>query len=136
MKILGLDNKEYKWNLSSAKRKDKDKSNLHKAAREIIKEIFPYDIVHEEVSLPGTKTNKRKSLLYADFFIPCRMLLIEVNGEQHTKFVPFFHSDKYSYYKSIARDSDKKEWCRLNNITLIELAYNEKDQWKDQILMR
>ena len=77
---------------------------------------------------------QRSSLHRADLFIPNRSLLIEVHGEQHYKFNKFFYKDKLSFYRAKARDSEKKEWCSLNDITLIEFNYNEDvDDWRRKI---
>lgn len=133
MKVKGLDNKEYKWSYSSANTK---KSNLHDLAKQILKEIFPYDVIYEDITLPGSKTNIRKTLLYADFFVPHRNLIVEVNGEQHSKHIGFFHQSKYDYLKAKARDRDKINWCELNGITLVVLEFNEKDEWKKQLMER
>ena len=116
---------------------DTDKrSSLHLKAKGLLLEKYPYDIIVEEVSLPGTKTDNRKSTLRADFFIPMRGIVVEVHGEQHTKFNSFFFSSKIEFYKAKARDRDKKTWCELNGFTLIELFHNETlEQWKEKIWM-
>jgi hypothetical protein len=31
------------------------------------------------------------------------------------------------------RDKDKREWCELNEITLVELPYDEEEKWKSLI---
>lgn len=134
--IRGLDDRDYKWNISSASRSDAHKSGLHKQAREVIKEIFPYDAIHEEVTLPGSNTKSRKTLLHADFFLPARRLMIEVNGEQHSEHIPFFHRTKHTFFKATLRDRDKLNWCMLNDIQLISLEYNETEKWKEQIQNR
>lgn len=136
MKIIGLDDKEYSWNLSSASKSDASRSKLHIRARDLLKDIFPYDVIHEEVTLPGSKSKIRKTLLYADFFLPARKLIIEVNGQQHSEHVKFFHDTKHDFYKAKLRDRDKQNWCELNNIALIQLEYNEIDNWKEQIECR
>jgi very-short-patch-repair endonuclease len=81
----------------------------------------------EEVPLPGTK-------LYFDFLVPSANLAVEVQGEQHYKFNSFFHKHKAGLLASKSRDRQKREWCELNGITLLEFPYNESDeQWKLRI---
>jgi very-short-patch-repair endonuclease len=133
MKVLGLDNKEYKWSFSSA---NTQKSNLHSAARQLLKELFPFDKIYEDITIPGSKTGIRKTLLYADFFLPNRNLMVEVNGEQHSKHIPFFHETTYDFLKARSRDRDKINWCELNNITLVILEFNEQEKWKNQLMER
>jgi hypothetical protein len=137
MKLLGLDGKEHKLTFhtkTSAGKNDQNRSKLHLKAREILTNIFPFDIIHEEVTLPGTKTSTGGSLLYADFFIPSRNLIVEVNGEQHDKHIRFFHKNKLDFYKAQARDRKKKEWCELNDITIVYLNHNEsEEEWMAKI---
>ena len=134
MKITGLDGKEYKWNPSSKESSSSKRSNLHKNAKELLDILFPYDRILEEVSLVGTNNGIRRGVLRADFFIPNRNLMVEVHGEQHFKFNKFFFKDKLSFFKAQARDRDKKEWCNLNEIRLVEFNYDEDwDDWRRKI---
>lgn len=134
MRILGLDGKEYSW-IPSNNIVDTDKrSDLHKEAQKLLKEKYPHDRILEELVLPGTKTENRKSVLKADFFIPVRNLIVEVHGSQHVEFNNFFFKNKMEFFKAQARDKDKKKWCELNEFTLIELFYNESiDEWRNKI---
>lgn len=134
MKVIGLDGKEHIWSLKSSELGDGNRSKLHLRARELVKEVFPFDKIYEDVTLPGSKTFRRKSLLYADIFIPARKIIIEVNGEQHTNHIPFFHKTKHEFLKAVFRDKDKVEWCDRNNIALVVFNYDEdNDTWR-QIL--
>ncbi len=54
-----------------------------------------------------------------DFFLPQRMLAIEVQGEQHFQMNPFFHKSEADFQKQLNRDSQKEFFCELNNIELI-----------------
>ena len=133
MNVAGLDGKTWKWNpsRSQASVDEKNRSSLHKKARKLLKDIYHYDRILEEVTLPGTKTGSRKTLLYADLYVPNRDLIVEVHGEQHFKFNSFFHKDKMAFFKAKGRDNDKKAWCDLNHIRLIVLNYNEsEDEWR------
>ena len=121
MKIVGLDGKEYSWNPSGSQSKASSRSSLHLKARKLLAEIFPYDRILEELSLAGSRTSRRRGTLRADFFIPNRRMLVEVHGEQHFKFNTFFFKDK-------------REWCDINDIQLIEFNYNEDvDEWRRKI---
>jgi len=136
MNITGLDGKDYSWNpgANQAKASEQFKSSIHKKAKILLDNLFPYDRILEEVSLPGTKTQFRRGMLRADFFIPNRDLVVEVHGEQHYKFNSFFYKDKLNFYRAKVRDVDKKEWCELNNIRLVALDYNEDtDEWRRKI---
>jgi hypothetical protein len=131
MKVFGLDRKTYTLQL---KNKIRGKcSDLHLRARKLLKQIFPVEMIFEEVTLPGSKTQSN-DLLYVDFLLPSKSLAFEVQGQQHSEYVPFFHENKQGFGKAKVRDSYKREWCELNNILLIELGYNEPDeQWRLKI---
>lgn len=132
MKIKGLDGKEYSWNLKGYEPSNNDlikRSDYHLRARELLKNLFPLDKRLEEIPLPGTKG------LTADFFIPTRNLLVEVQGEQHYKFIMHFHNNKLGFMQSLKRDNQKKEWCFINSVRLVELPFNEtENEWKKRII--
>jgi len=129
MKVIGLDGREYVWAIHQHAVNNRKSSKLHQHARDILKEIFPFEQILEEVKLPGSSSPP----LWADFFIPGPRLIIEVHGEQHYKFNNFHFKNKMEFFKAKARDNKKIEWCELNDIEVISLSYKEKDQWKKQI---
>jgi len=133
--VVGFDGRDHKFNYTKNKsRKSRsNKSSYHIEARKLLSDYFSYCSVYEEVTLPGSKKPSRKSFLYADFFIPEAMLIVEVHGEQHYAFSSFFHKSKYDFFKSKKRDKDKIAWCELNNIEIVVLPYNERDKWKQMI---
>ncbi len=135
MKFLGFDGRYHSVQVSDYIVYDNDtrkKSELHLRARALVKKSFPCETILEEVTLPGSKRNG--SVLYADFLIPGCSVMIEVQGEQHSKFIPFFHGNADGFKNSKKRDMDKREWCELNNITLIELPFGETDeQWTTRL---
>lgn len=131
-RVTGLDGKEYKFNFTKYRNRKfrNNKSSYHLQARDIIKEIWPTSSLYEEITLPGSKRLGRGSLLYADFFLPELMLVVEVHGKQHYEYSPFFHKDKMDFALAKQRDRDKIEWCGLNDIKVAVLPYNEREQWK------
>ena len=134
MNIVGLDGKNYNWNPTVGQADTNKRSSLHIKARDLLNSLYPHDRVLEEVSLPGSKNMHRKSTLRLDLFLPNRNLAVEVHGEQHHKFNSFFFKNKLAFYKAKARDSDKRHWCELNSIMLIELNYNEDtDEWRRKV---
>ena len=134
-RVVGFDDKEHKFNYAKNRVRKflKNKSSLHVLARELIEELFPGLSVYEEVTLPGSKKLGRSSLLYADFFIPDSMLVIEVHGRQHYEYCSFFHKDKIDFINAKKRDADKIEWCEMNDINIAVLPFNEKYKWKNLI---
>ena len=131
MKVLGFDGRQYPFPPSGKMPNDNDsrkRSSLHLRAREILRKMYPTERVLEEVVLPGTKG------LSADFYLPYRKMVVECHGEQHYNFVRHFHGSKLNFLRSKRNDARKEEWCVLNNISLIELPYNEdKNEWEARL---
>lgn len=137
MKVIGINGKEYVWNLSKYDvfyDDTKKRSKYHIRARQILKEIFNSYRILEEVKLPGSTAPNKRSVLYLDFYIPSIKFAVEVHGQQHYEFNPFFHKSKADFVLSKARDEDKIDWCKLNNITITILKYSESDdEWRQRI---
>lgn len=132
MNVIDLDGNYHKWSLTGhiAKGSLNNKSQFHIKARLLIKKCFPTLQILEEVSIPLRKSET----LYLDFYIPLIKTCIEVHGEQHFSYTPFYHGSRLGFIKHQKRDSDKKLWCMNNNIKLIELAYNEDESiWLEKI---
>ena len=133
MLVKTLDGKEYKWTLLGHNILDnRPRSDYHKIARQLILEIYNLVLVLEEVDFkPNSSTT-----LYLDFYIPTYKICIEVHGEQHYKFTPFFHKTKLDFLKAQKNDRVKKDWCELNGITYIELPFNEQETWKTRLTLK
>lgn len=126
MKVIGLNNKEYKLNLKESN--GRSCSNGHKLARLLLKEVYPYDKVYEEVFLDGSNT-----ALYLDFFIPSRKLAIEVQGAQHRKPSKFLNGGTTGFKKQLIRDDKKQQWCELNNFILVKLDDDRTTEWESAL---
>lgn len=137
MKILGLNGREYVWNLSKydvLKNDKRKRSKHHIRARKLLSDIYNSYRILEEVKLPGSTALHRRSVLYLDFYIPNIRKAFEVHGRQHYEFTPFFHKSKAEFLRAKARDEDKIDWCILNNIELTVLKYSDdNDEWRASI---
>ena len=49
---------------------------------------------------------------------------VEINGDQHYSFTPFFQKNKEAFLNQRYRDEMKKEKCQKEGITLIEVPYS------------
>ena len=65
--------------------------------------------------------------LELDCYNPELNLAVEYNGQQHYKFIPFFHKNKESFLNQKYRDELKRRMCNDNMITLIEVPYTVKN---------
>lgn len=137
MKVIGINGKEYIWNLTGYNIFNNDtrkRSKYHIRARNLLKEIYNSYRILEEVKLPGSTELYRKSVLYLDFYIPSIKLAIEVHGQQHYEYSPFFHKSQADFLKSKARDEDKIRWCEINDIRIVTLKYSESEnEWRQRI---
>lgn len=129
MRVTGLDGREYSWKLKGADSSTPNKSAGHLRCRRLLASLYPFDVRLEEVGLPGSGG------LTADFVIPSRNLLVEVQGVQHREYVGHFHRNRLGYLRSNRRDNRKREWAELNGLRLLELHDNATDEeWRESLL--
>lgn len=91
----------------------KSKVQYHFGKR--LKMLFPNEMLLEEFVIPKTGG------LALDFFMPIIRWAFEINGKQHSEYVPFYHGQRTGFVRQRHRDQDKMEWCRLNNISLFTI---------------
>lgn len=107
-------------------------SELHRTVFELVTQCFPNEAIRQEESIRvDGKT------LFIDIYLPKLKIAIECDGIQHFKYNAFFHTDAMSFANQKKNDASKKEYCRVNGITLVRVAYNEKmdkDSLKERIL--
>jgi hypothetical protein len=96
------------------------RSKMQFGVKEFVKNYWFNDVVFEEFPIVGT----RMSL---DLYNANKNIAIEVQGAQHLKYTPFFHGkSKTTFLSQIRRDNDKQEFCKLNNIKLVEIYPEDK----------
>ena len=132
MLVKDLDGIAHTWNLTGnmAHGKTTNKSSLHIRARALLSTQFPTLQLLEEIPI----ILRKSETLYLDFYMPLNRTCVEVHGEQHYKYVPYYHGNMMSFLKAQKKDREKSEWCNINNIRYIELPYHENiDQWTQRI---
>ena len=96
------------------------RSKMQFGVKEFVKNYWFNDVVFEEFPIVGT----RMSL---DLYNANKNIAIEVQGAQHLKYTPFFHGkSKTTFLSQIRRDNDKEEFCKLNDIKLVEVYPEDK----------
>ena len=122
MKFIDTKGREWKIDIRPSRwpRKaiGKGRGKFQSEVGEILAERFPTELILEEFPCKGDG-------LVLDFFLPRRMLAVEVQGSQHNAFNPFFHADKSAFLASKVRDKRKAKWCLINDIALIKIEWGE-----------
>jgi very-short-patch-repair endonuclease len=81
----------------------------------------PYKRIHKEIYV-----HYKGAKLFFDFFIRELGIFVEVQGEQHEKFVKHFHGDKAGLDSQRSRDHLKIQYVEEKGQCLIRFKYNEK----------
>jgi very-short-patch-repair endonuclease len=95
------------------------RSKIQYTAKQFLKDYWKNHVVFEEFPVAGTR-------LKFDFYNANKKIAIEVNGQQHVKYVPFFHKRRSNFVSQIRRDQQKIDFCELNKIKLVEI-YSESE---------
>jgi very-short-patch-repair endonuclease len=95
-------------------------SLLAKSVRETLAQAFPNTTIKEEEYI-----NYKGHRLFFDFYLPSLNVYVEVQGIQHTEFNSHFHGDAAAFRAAKVRDRLKREWCDLNDFTLVCINYDE-----------
>jgi hypothetical protein len=97
----------------------KSKSKFQFNAKKFLKKYWATHVVFEELPVAGTK-------LSLDFYNANEKIAVEVQGAQHTKFIKFFHGTRANYIDQLRRDAQKREFCVINSIKLVEIYPKDK----------
>ena len=134
MRISDLDGNVSKWRVEGATvrhNSERPRSKLHLTARHLLTTLYPTLQISEEVPVELRKNKK----VFVDFYINTIKTVVEVHGSQHYKFNSLYHSCAKDFLEQKKRDTELRDWCLLNNLTYIELPFNEdEEQWKSRIL--
>ena len=130
MKFKTLDGKERSVKNVKAqliKWDGKSRSKFQRGVKAFLEPFWRGDVVFEEMKIAGTR-------LSLDFYNANTRVAIEVQGQQHLSYVPFFHGRRLGYLDQIKRDMKKIEFCELNRITLVEIY--PKDEVTKELFLR
>lgn len=78
-------------------------------------------VFEEQKTFQGCKD---KALLKFDFYLPNHNICIECQGQQHYQSIECFGGD-VAFEGIKKRDNIKRQYCKINNIKLIEIPYNK-----------
>jgi len=76
----------------------------------------------------------KKQLPY-DFEIIDKNIIIEVQGEQHIKFIEYFHGTIGNFYYQLRKDDYKKRFAEKNGYKVVYIFYDEikNEEYKNKI---
>lgn len=110
-------------------------SRPHAVIRTLLSQLFGPAAAREEVYLPVTLSG-RKQKLFVDFVLEQMSLAIEVQGRQHTEFVPHFHGGADGFRKQKHRDGVKAEALAIAGYALLQIHESEISKLSRAALMR
>jgi len=88
--------------------------------RESLRQALPNTLIKDEEYV----LHKGQRLFF-DFYLPSLNVYVEVQGIQHSKFNKHFHNSAAAFRAQQKRDKLKREWCELNDYTLVTVNYDE-----------
>ena len=100
-------------------------SKLHEYALNKINSKFSYLHVQENY-YPEWLVSPNGTRLELDIYIGEMNIAAEIQGDQHSRFIPFFHVTQENFEKQKEYDAHKEYMCRLNGVRLYDIA-TEKD---------
>ena len=96
---------------------------------EIYKWLHEHSVVFEtQYKLPNENMFCKRQYLVADFYLPDINLIIEMNGEQHYKYVEHFHTKDWTLEDQQIRDDTLRAYCKTHKISLLEIKYDKIDK--------
>lgn len=69
--------------------------------------------------------NYKGQKLFFDFYLKKLGVLVEVQGQQHTRFVKHFHQHKSAFVQQRERDNLKRIWAEEEGLHLVRINFDE-----------
>jgi hypothetical protein len=95
------------------------RSKFQKGVKDFLYPYWSSDVVFEEFRIVGSR-------LSLDFYNANKKIAIEVQGAQHTKYIKYFHKNRYKFLDQLKRDQKKLDFCEANDIKLVEIYPDDK----------
>ena len=100
-------------------------SKLQELSSRLVNKYF-VDYGVKENYRPEWMISKNGKRLELDLYVEKLSFAIEIQGEQHYKYVPFFHSSPKEFDEKQKDDKEKKTLCRHKGVVLYEVS-NQQD---------
>lgn len=96
-------------------------SKLHDHAYEEIRRNFPHFTIRENIR-PEWLRSSNLTKLELDIYIEDIETAIEIQGQQHYVYTPYFHKSYDDFREQMRRDREKRDLCYGKGIKLVEIA--------------
>ena len=102
-------------------------SKLHKAVGEVLRTdpLLKCYKAYQEYPVNRINQDFKNGMCKYDWVILDLKVVIEVMGEQHAKWIPFFHKTEAEYFEQLRRDKEKKDAAEEAGYTYIAVAHDE-----------
>lgn len=75
--------------------------------------------------IPNENLFCKRQHLMIDFYLPDYRMFIEMNGEQHYKYIACFHQDSWTFEDQQIRDESLRQYSKRHNVRLLVIKYDE-----------
>ena len=106
-----VNNKRVDWSIIG-------KSKFQKKIKDALRPLWQQFIVYEEFPVYGTR-------MTLDFFNATKMIAVEVQGNQHIEYTPYFHKNEMDFCYQLRKDDAKQTFCDMNGIKLIQIFQDD-----------
>lgn len=99
-----------------------------KPSGEVIVEAFlkengiPFKTQFDTLKCVNPKTNKQMPY---DFELFAHRIIIEVQGEQHLKYIPYFHGSEENFHYQVWKDIYKKDFAEKEGYSVLYITYQD-----------
>jgi hypothetical protein len=114
---------------------DKKKVSRERYVRHVLETMFRYRFPSVRPSwLKNPKTGRNMEI---DCYCKEMNLSVEIDGEQHSKYIPYFHKKGYQEFLEMRdRDMMKTLLCKQRKMKLVRLPHTVADQDIEAYLLR
>lgn len=106
--------------------KTSKESSGERECRRVLQKIFGKQFKNCRPDFLRNKVTGGIFNLEIDCYEPSLKLGVEYDGQQHYKYIPYFHKNKESFRNQQYRDELKLMLCRENRVNLIRVPYTVK----------
>lgn len=113
-----------KWDIQPTTRQKPKESKGESICRNYFERTFGREFAKARPRFLNNPVTGGEYNLELDGYNAELKLAFEYQGQQHYKYVPYFHRNKEAFYNQKYRDYMKRNMCKENGITLIEVPYS------------